>query len=187
MSDGSCDVRTAWITAFVTAGVVTTAQEIATVVLRDIEGIDSSTLAEETICLVVLTSARAVEAAAHPSTADAASAIRDLPFLYRDYIIGGAIIEDPDRAVDEDQAVYERLARTRSFYEAHFPSGAFPGPRAVEDKLALWMGRISPPRLQELPTDRLKRLELAPRLITHLRLTLEFARQSSGSDGVTIE
>ena len=50
MSDGSCDVRTAWITAFVTAGVVTTAQEIATVVLRDIEGIDSSTLAEETIC-----------------------------------------------------------------------------------------------------------------------------------------
>jgi hypothetical protein len=119
--------------------------------------------------------------------ADVASAMLDLPFLFRDYIVGGAIIEDPERTLDEDDTIYQRLERTRSFYIAHFPPGQYPGQRAVEDKMSLWMGRISPPRLHELPDDRLKRLRLAPRLSTHLRLTLEFTRQSAGLGGTTSE
>lgn len=195
MSEGPGDVRTTWITAFVTAGVVTTAQELATLVLRDVEGADPNLVAEETLCLVALASARAIQAAsdrnASPSPASmvgveqAASAILDLPFLYRDYIVGGAIIEDPDRDVDSDESVYQRLARARSFYSTHFLPGEYPGPQVVEDKMALWMGRISPPRLHESPVDRLERLELARRLNTHLRLALEFTRQSSLPDEAT--
>jgi hypothetical protein len=195
MSDGPRDVRTAWITAFVAAGVVTTVQELATLVLCDIEGVDPNLVAEETLCLVALSSARAVQAASDGSASlsavstvgieQAASAILDLPFLYRDYVVGGAIIEDSDRDVDGDQLVYHRLARARAFYSVHFLPGEYPAPQVVEDKMALWMGRVSPPRLHELPVERLQRLKLAPRLNTHLRLVLEFARQSSSPDQTT--
>ncbi|MDX1740636.1 MAG: hypothetical protein R3178_05045, partial [Rhodothermales bacterium] len=138
MGDGASGRQNAWLTAFATAGVVTTAQELATVVLRDIEGADSSLVAEETLCLVALTSARAIQAASDSLAEDVISAIQDLPFLYRDYILGGALIEDPERDADADQDIYQRLGRARSFYAAHFPPGDFPGPRAIEDKMELW-------------------------------------------------
>jgi hypothetical protein len=182
MGDRPSGRQTALLTAFATAGVVTTAQELATAVLLDIQGADASLVAEETLCLVALTSARAIQAASDPLAEDAVSAMQDLPFLYRDYILGGALIEDPDRDGNSDQSIYQRLDRVRSFYTAHFPPGDFPGPRAIEEKMALWMGRVSPPRLHELPVDRLTRLKLAPRLNTHLRLVLEFTRQAVRAD-----
>ena len=185
MSDQPSHGRVAHVTAFVTAGVVTTAQELASEVLRDIERADPSTVAEETLCLVAVSSARAVRIGDEAAADSVASATENLPFLYRDYILGGAIIEDPDRAIDADQSIYERLERIRSFYAAHFPPGQFPGPRAVDDKMALWMGRISPPRLEELPVDRLARLQLSRRLNTHLQLVLEFVRQSAGTTVAT--
>lgn len=185
MSDPSSDGRVAQVATFVTAGIVTTAQELATEVLRDLDGADPIQVAEETLCLVSVSSARSVQAASQSRAESVASSTQDLPFLYRDYFVGAALLEDPERSLDEDPDIYQRLARIRSFYEAHFPPGQFPGPRAIEDKMALWMGRISPPRLVELPVDRLHRLQLAHRLNVHLQLVLEFVRQSAGPDAVT--
>lgn len=181
MSDGSADGRVARLTTFATAGAVTTAQEIASVVLVDIDHADPNVVAEETLCLVATVTARAIEASASEFAHVVSTALEELPLLYRDYIIGAAMVEDPEAAPDADGSVYHRLARARTFYSAHFPPGEFPGSRALGDKMALWMGRVSPPRLPELPVDRLKRLRLVDRVATHTRLALEYARQLSAT------
>ena len=101
----------------------------------------------------------------------------DIPFLYRDYLVGGAVVAQADPSlIDANEAVYSRLQRKQAFYTAHLPSNQFPGERLLTDKMGLWMGRVSPPRLPESPTDRLQRLACIPMLLTHLKLVLAFAR-----------
>ena len=62
----------------------------------------------------------------------------------------------------------------------HLPAGQFPGERALEEKLPLWMGRVSGPGLPEMPAERLGRLGLAADLLTHLKVVLAFARKMGG-------
>lgn len=158
-------------------------QDLAHVCLSDMEGADPELVAEETLCLVATVTARALEVglgeAPALATAVSAEAAR-LPYAYREYLVGGAIIaqQDPELA-DVNRDVEARLERKLSFYEVHFPSSQFPGQHALRDKMALWMGRISPPRLHDLPTDRLERLQLVPTLFTHARLILAFARKEA--------
>ncbi len=172
--------RVARLLAFATLGTLTATQELAARVLAGMEGADPELTAEETLCLVATATARAAEVGlgADPAAPLVAETLLDLPFVYRDYLAGGAMLAEKDPALlDADAHVRERLRRKRAFYVTHLPPARFPGERALTDKMALWMGRISPPRLPEMPAARLDRLGLVPALLTHLRLVLAFARR----------
>ncbi len=176
--------RVAQFTAFATLGLVGVAQELAGAALAGLDGADPELVAEETLCLAATATARAAEVGlrADPLLAQAVvPVLLDLPFTYRDYLVGGAMIAQQDPALlDANEAVYGRLQRKQAFYTAHLPPGQFPGERLLTDKMGLWMGRISPPRLPEAPMARLERLGCVSTLLTHLKLVLAFARREGG-------
>lgn len=173
--------RIARFTAFATMGALGTTQELASLCLNDVGEADSELVAEETLSLVAITTARAAEVGlrSHPDIAEAViEPLMDLPFLYRDYLIGGAmILKHDDALLDSTESIYQRLQRKQEFYSVHFAPDAFPGEVALRDKMGLWMGRVSPPGLPHTPTERLERLGLVPTLLTHLKLVLAFGRR----------
>ncbi len=173
--------RAVRLTAFATLGLVGVTNDLARTVLAGLEGADPELVAEETLCLAATATARAAEVGLRddPALAQALAApLLALPFTYRDYLVGGAMIAQQEAALlDANDQVYQRLARKQQFYTVHLPPGQFPGERLLIDKMGLWMGRISPPRLPEPPTERLQRLGCVPTLLTHLKLVLAFARQ----------
>lgn len=173
--------RIARFTAFATMGALGTTQELASLCMRDVADADSELVAEETLSLVAITTARAAEVGLreYPDVAAAVvEPLTDLPFLYRDYLIGGAMILQHDGSLlDTTESIYQRLQRKQEFYTVHFPGDTFPGEVALRDKMGLWMGRVSPPGLPETPTVRLERLDLVSVLLTHLKLVLAFGRR----------
>ncbi|MDX1545808.1 MAG: hypothetical protein R3247_02400 [Rhodothermales bacterium] len=175
--------RIARVTAFATLGLVGVANELARVAAGGIDGADPELVAEETLCLAATATARAAEVGlreAPEAAAAVAAALLDVPFTYRDYLVGGAMITQQDPGLrDASRQVYDRLRRKQAFYTVHLPPGQFPGERALTDKMGLWMGRISPPKLPEPPMDRLDRLGCVPLLLTHLKLVLAYARQEA--------
>lgn len=165
------------MTAFATMGAYSTAQEIASILLSDISGADPNVVAEETLSLVAVVTARAVESAFQgPSCERVVSTLLSLPFMYHDYLIGEALIRNAGDS-EVDPSIYQRLERKSAFYGAHFQPGLFPGTRVLSEKMSLWMGRVSPPGLPEMPTKRLERLNLVERLSDHVRLIHEFGMQ----------
>lgn len=180
-TEGSSLERVAQIMAFTTLGALGTTQDITHAILNNVEDAEPELVAEETLCLVATTTARAagVGLKAEPEHAAAVRAsLLELPFTYRDYLIGGAMVAEQDASLAEmSDAIYERLQRKMQFYTTHFPEGQFPGQHALDDKMALWMGRVSPPKLPETPQERLERLELVDVLLTHLKLVLAFGRR----------
>lgn len=170
---------------FATIGTLNVTQHLAAAVLHDIPNSDPDLVAEETLCLVSTATSRAADVALkdEPEIAHAAStALFDIPFSYRDYLIGSEMLESPDRRPSQtaDQ-VYARLQRKREFYSVHLARGRFPGERALGEKMGLWMGRVSPPGLPETPTDRLEKLGLVTPLFTHLKLVVAYGRQPAES------
>lgn len=176
----SISTHAARFTAFATLGLVGVTHELAGAAVAAIDGADPELVAEETLCLVATATARAAEVGLRtaPSIAQAVvPVLLELPFTYRDYLVGGSMIVQQDATLLEAaEAVYGRLQRKQAFYTAHLPPNQFPGERLLTDKMGLWMGRISPPRLPEAPMDRLDRLGSVPTLLTHLKLVLAFAR-----------
>lgn len=177
--------QAARIVAFATLGTVNATQALVQTALAGIEGADPELVAEETLCLVATSTARAIEVGLR-NTPDqvrgVAPVILNLPFTYRDYLIGGAVLAHQDPSLlDENEAVFSRLQRKQGFYTVHLPANQFPGEHALNEKMGLWMGRISPPRLPERPLDRLQRLDCVTPLLTHLKLVLAFARRESAS------
>jgi hypothetical protein len=180
--------RVAQIAAFTTVGTLGITQDITHALLRDIgdmEGADPELVAEETLCLVATATARAAQVGlkAEPERASVAhDTLLNLPYTYRDYLIGSAMVAEQDKALAEmSEAIYERLQRKMQFYTTHLPADQFPGPHALKDKMALWMGRVSPPKLPESPQERLEKLELVDMLLTHVKLVLAFGRR--GNEG----
>jgi len=175
--------QAARIATFATTGALSTTQDLIGRVLESIDMADPELVAEETLCLVATATARAAEVGLREQAELAQAvvpALQALPFTYRDYLLGGMLLSAEDRTLLEatGQEVYGRLQRKQAFYEAHLPAGQFPGERLLTEKMALWMGRISPPGLPELPQERMERLALVPVLHTHLRLVLSFCRQA---------
>jgi len=174
-------MQVARLTAFATLGTLSATQALIGRVWEALEGADPELVAEETLCLVATATARAVDAGLHavPALRQAVvPVLLELPFTYRDYVLGGALLEEEVDAGLEaaGQEIYSRLQRTLTFYQAHLPVGQFPGERLLTEKMALWMGRISPPGLPELPQARMERLAVVPLLQAHLRLMLMFGR-----------
>ena len=177
--------RIARFTAFATMGALGTTQELASICLQNIADAESELVAEETLSLVAVTTARAAEVGLreYPSVAAAVVApLMDLPFLYRDYLIGGAMILKQEAMLEGTENIYVRLQRKQEFYNVHFPADTFPGEVVLNDKMALWMGRVSPPGLPEMPAERLAKLDLIPILLTHLKLVLAFGRRGFEDD-----
>lgn len=176
--------RTAHIVAFTTVGVLSTTQDITHALLADIgdmEGTDPELVAEETLCLVATATARAAQVGLQAESAHAAAAheaLLQLPYTYRDYLVGHAMVAEEDASLAEmSEAIYQRLQRKMQFYTTHLPAQQFPGPHALTDKMALWMGRVSPPKLPESPQERLEKLGLVDTLVAHLKLVLAFGRR----------
>lgn len=173
--------RVAQFTSFATLGAVNVVQDLTHAIMRAIDGADGELVAEETLCLVATATARAAEVGlrAEPEhAATVAPCLLALPFTYRDYLIGSAMLAEDNRSLAEaGEAVRSRLERKQQFYTSHLPPGQFPGPRALKDKMELWMGRVSPPKLPESPQERLAKLNLTEPLLTHLKLVLAYGRQ----------
>ena len=180
----SADLRAARTTAFASLGVLSTTQDLLRAVLPTLTDAASPELvAEETLALVATTTARAVEVGLKDGGLVEAvgRTVLETPFLYHDFLLGARLVaEGAEGDVEVDQSVYERLGRKMEFYGVHFPVGRFPGPRALDDKLPLWMGRISPPKLPTTPGERLGETGLVDLLAGHLRLVLAFAQRESG-------
>lgn len=174
-------------TAFATLGVIGTTQDLSRQVLSNIDGADPELVAEETLCLVATASARAAQVGLreHPELAETVvPVLLDLPFSYRDYLVGGAVLMEKDTSLlDANEEVYRRLTRKQEFYTVQLPSGQFPGEHVLNDKMELWMGRISPPKLPTSPEERLHELNLVATLLTHLKLVLAFGRRGEAPGG----
>lgn len=176
--------RVARLTSFATVGVLGLTQDLTHAVLDalgDVEGTDPELVAEETLCLVATATARAAEVGLEEEPEDGPSVVQtllELPFTYREYLIGKAMVADdrPELSAAGEE-VRSRLRKKRQFYTTHLPESQFPGPRALKDKMELWMGRVSPPKLQETPQTRLQSLGLVEPTVAHLKLVLAYARR----------
>jgi hypothetical protein len=173
------------VTAFATLGAMGVTQDLAHACLESMVDADPELIAEETLCLVATATARALELAleAHPDLSRSIVAcVGALPHTYRDYLVGGAMIaqQKPELA-DANREVAQRLDHKLSFYQIHLPPGQFPGEQVLNDRMALWMGRISSPGQPDMPVARLERLALVPTLLTHLRLVLAFSRKEASA------
>jgi hypothetical protein len=184
--------RVAGFTAFATIGALGLTQDLTHAVLEsigDMEGADSELVAEETLCLVATATARAAEVGLEDEPDHEPPIVRtllDLPFTYRDYLIGKAMVADDNPGLSEmADEVHERLQRKREFYLTHLPEGQFPGPRALGDKMELWMGRVSPPKLPETPQERLESLGLVDPTVAHLKLVLAYGRRGKAPTGAS--
>lgn len=155
---------------FTSIGLVTTTQEVAAAALEAMPEADPELVAEETLCLVSVAAARTIEAATDAGD-PLAEAVMAAPFLYRDYMIGSAMLAS-DMPVGEAAGaeVGRRLEKKLAFYASHLPVGRAPGDAAVRDKMLLWMGRISPPKMPDSPEARLERIGVTSRVTHFLRL-----------------
>jgi len=175
---------------FAATGAVNATQDLVQRVRASVEDVDAEVLAEETLALVAVATSRTAAVGLREAPAETREAVTqallDLPFTYRDYLTGRAMIEQGETAATEElagaaEAMRERIERKRQFYTTHLPEGRFPGERALTDKMALWMGRVSPPKLPEMPQERLEKLELVSHLLAHLKVVLAAARRRAAA------
>lgn len=173
--------RISRFTAFTTLGVLGTTQDLARISLEFMPKADPELVAEETLCLVSTATARAAEVGLRQESVVGSAVsptVLDLPFAYRDYLIGGAMITQRDTSLlDANEEAYQRLQEKREFYLGHFPENQFPGEEHTRNKMILWVERISPFDLSSTPAERLTKMHLLPTLMTHLKLILAFGRQ----------
>ena len=169
--------------SFSVIGIATTTQQLTHAVAGEASD-DLELIAEESLALASVTTARVLEIEGKGRSEVAANVlptILKVPFTYLDYILGSEVLQAPEgTAIPEVQTTYDRISRKMNFYFSHFVPGSYPGPKIVNEKMALWMGRISSPGLHEHPIQRLERLEVVAVLNRHLKLVREFARQQLG-------
>ena len=182
-SDASLN-RVARFTSFATVGALGLTQDLTHAVLDslgDAENTDPELVAEETLCLVATATARAAEVGLQEEPEHAFTIVEtllDLPFTYRNYLLGKAMVAENRPELSEvAEEVHNRLQKKLNFYTTHLPEGQFPGPHALGDKMELWMGRVSPPNLQETPQARLQSLGLVDPTVAHLKLILAYGRR----------
>jgi len=166
--------------AFATFGLFTLSQELAGRAREVIPEGDPEILAEEGLCLAAAVTARTVEAVLG-TDAELARALLAAPFLYRDYLVGSAMLASGDQTIRSVGAdIGQRLERKMAFYASHLEPGVLPSGSKLKEKALLWMGRISPPKMTTGPEQRLADSGVVPRLETHVRLVAAHVRNQSG-------
>lgn len=139
-------------------------------VLANMPEAEAELVAEETLCLLATVSARVCQAF-RPEDEHLSTACLSAPFLYRDYLVGTAMLESGDHATAElGNTIGTRMERKMAFYVAHFEPGRMPSPTVLREKMLLWMGRISPPRMPSGPEERLDALSVVERVNHHVQL-----------------
>jgi len=181
MTDAALAAR---VVAFAAPAALSTTQDVVRAVLPALtDQADAGLVAEETLALVATVTARAAETGLRQrreALEAAGPALAEVPFLYHDFLLGAQVVAaGGEGEVTPDQSVYERLDRKTAFYAAHFPPGRFPGPAALAQKMPLWMGRISPPKLPTSPDARLQQTGLVDVVAAHARLVLAFAERAA--------
>lgn len=175
------------IAAFCSLGALNVTQELAGAILRDIEGADPEVVAEETLCLVAVVTLRAAQAGLResPEAAAAEPVLAALPYAYRRYLTGLDMLDRNDPSLADPasvEAVDRRLQRKQRFYEGQFPEATFPGEEMLTNGMEFWMGRVSPPKLPETPSVRLRKMGLAGLLEAHLRVIGAYCRSAAMSE-----
>lgn len=174
--------------AFAAPAALSVTQDVVRAVLPTLtDQADPGLVAEETLALVATVTARAAEVGlrARPEAlAAVGTALAELPFLYHDFLLGAEVVAaGGEGEVEPDQGVYERLDRKAAFYAVHLPPGRFPGPSLLREKMPLWMGRVSPPKLPTSPDARLAETGLVDVVAALARLVTAFAQKAAGEDG----
>lgn len=158
------------VALFTGMGILSTTQEVAGSALSLMPDAGGELVAEETLTLVSVLSARICEVIA-PQEAGLAASLMATPFLYRDWLVGAGMVETGSSQLShEGTEIGRRLEKKTSFYAAHIQQGQAPSRSRLEHVLLLWMGRISPPRMPESPEKRLAGLPVLERLHTHSRV-----------------
>ncbi len=135
-----------------------------------LRGADPELIAEESLSLAATATARAIEATSSDQKTLSES-ILVAPFLYRDYLVGTAMLEADDAAqADRGTEIGERLERKIAFYATHLPKETLPTGSILKNAMLLWMGRISPPGMSTGPEQRLDASGAVERLAAHVRL-----------------
>ncbi len=172
-------------TAFVSLGTLTLVQQLAGAVLGAIPNADPELAAEETLAMASTNSSRVVEVAlrAHPEIQQkVVQALLSLPQHYHDYMVAEGLLSATDEG-DQIEAhaaqIRARMIRKCQFYQAHLPAAVLPGEKLLTDKLALWVGRISPPGTGRHPADHLEGLGAVSQVVTHNKVVLAFCRRAT--------
>jgi hypothetical protein len=164
---------------FTTLGLFSVSQELSGMAMAHLRDADPELLAEESLSLAAAATARAIEATV-PAGQDLADALLVAPFLYRDYLVGTAMLESGDASQAERGAdIGERLERKMAFYATHLPKATLPTGSVLRNAMLLWMGRISPPGMTTGPEERLDACGAVPRLQAHVRLTASHVRHAA--------
>jgi len=183
------------VAVFATVGTHVLFHDLLSSIFSLIPDADPPRVAEETLSLLAVIGARAVEeGAAGLSTArPIADSLLNVPFAFRDYTLGSQMLLETGMLATEDQPVEdiqrqsvqigERLDRIRAFYEQQFPSGTSIRLPHLQDKLLLWMGRISPPGLETTPADRVTASRAPQLLARHARLVAAYVRHAVSAQG----
>ena len=165
---------------FTTMGILAVTQELSGLALSEMSEAKPELVAEETLCLLSAATARVVESL-DPTFPDLGSSTMMTPFLYRDYLIGTAMLESGDLSKGEEGVlVGERLERKMAFYTAHLVSGEYPMGSNLRNVVLMWMGRISPPGMPSGPEARVDAMGAMDKLACHLKLVAAHIRQSLG-------
>jgi hypothetical protein len=161
---------------FTSIGLVTTTQEVAASALEAMPDADPELVAEETLCLISVAAARTIQSLTGEDTS-LAGAVMAAPFLYRDYMIGSAMLA-AEGSVGEAAGVEvgRRLEKKMAFYSSHLQAERAPGDAMIREKMLLWMGRISPPKMPDSPEARLERIDAADRVSRFVRLVAAHVR-----------
>ena len=174
--------RSAQIGTFSSLGALTVTQELSGRIRQFYPDFDEELVAEETLCFVASVSAFSIRSSADNAIGTgAASALDDLPYTYRDYVLGQLILADSSSVSDGlSGEIGSRLGRKLNFYHSQLSAGLRPNVETGLSSLAvLWMGRISQPGRPESPDERVKQLEVVDILLRHMTLLTSFASHAS--------
>ncbi len=194
------------IAVFAAAGTHVLFQDLLAGVLELIPDVDPSRVAEETLSLLAVVGARAVEegSAGVPTARLIGDSVLGMPYAFRDYTLGSEMLADemsaqgaprnnaqgaPPAGEETDPVpnsdihtqsvqIGERLAKIQDFYEEQFPVGTSIRLPILQDKLVLWMGRISPPGLDSTPAERVTASRAPILLAHHARLITAYVRHA---------
>ena len=172
------------VAAFAAPAALSVTQDVVRAVLPVLtDQADPGLVAEETLTLVATVTARAAEVGLRERPdvlAAVGPALAELPFLYHDFLLGAQVVASgAEGEVAPDQSVYARLDRKAAFYGMHLAPGRFPGPSLLREKMPLWMGRVSPPKLPTSPDARLAETGLVDVVAALARLVTAFAQKAA--------
>jgi len=142
---------------------------------------DSEAVFAETLCLVSTATARVAASAFRKGDIGEhlSQTLQALPLTLHAYVAGGEVLRTGAESPDEIPDATAELERMLDFYNAQLADTGLPDRKSLRHAMLLWMGRISPPGLNEHPEARLDRLKLVERLSLHLRLVEAYARNAA--------